>query len=103
MNKTIIPLGKHVTVRPAPAESRESAAGIITPANEKMKDKCEGTIVAIGDEVTHLKVGDEIIYEQYSNSTEIKFSGSKNEVDLLILHTDDIVGKWSDGKIKKQK
>jgi co-chaperonin GroES (HSP10) len=40
MNKTIIPLGKHVTVRPAPAESRESAAGIITPANEKMKDKC---------------------------------------------------------------
>lgn len=101
MNKTIIPLGKHVTLQPAEAESRESKHGIITPPNEKVEEKCEGTIVAVGDEVQHLKVGDAVIYEQFSNSTKIKFPGSDNEVDLLILHSDDVIGKWGVVKNKK--
>lgn len=101
MKKTIIPLGKHVTIQPAAAVAKVSRNGLITPSNEKVEEKCEGTIVAIGEEVKHLNIGDEVIYEQFSNSTKIKFPDSENDVDLVIFHSDDIIGKW--GTVKKNK
>lgn len=99
MTKTIIPLGKHITIRPAEAEPLTTKSGLVAPPNEKVEDKCEGTVVAIGDEVKHLKPGDEVVYEQFSNATKIKFPDSKNDVDLLIMHSDDVIGKW--GTVKK--
>ena len=83
----IKPLADRVLVEPAAAEEK-TAGGIIIPDTAKEKPQ-KGIIVAVGpgkkDEPMTVKVGDEVLYGQYSG-TEIKIEGS----DYLIMRESDI-------------
>lgn len=83
------PLADRVLVEAAPAEEK-TASGIFIPDTAKEKP-LHGTIVAVGngkkDEPLTLKVGDQVIYGQYSG-TEITLDGSK----YLIMKESDIYG-----------
>ncbi len=83
------PLADRVLVEPAPAEQK-TASGIIIPDNAKEKP-LKGKVVAIGegkkDEPMTLRVGDEVLFGQYSG-TEIKINGSA----YLIMRESDIYG-----------
>ncbi len=83
------PLADRVLVETAPAEEK-TKSGIIIPDTAKEKP-LQGTIVAVGngkkDEDLTVKVGDQVIYGQYSG-TEITLDGKK----YLIMKESDIYG-----------
>ena len=89
MSVNFKPLADRVLVEPAPAEQK-TASGIIIPDNAKEKP-LKGKVVAIGegkkDEQMTLRVGDEVLFGQYSG-TEIKIDGSS----YLIMRESDIYG-----------
>ena len=67
------PLADRVLIQPAPAEQK-TTSGIIIPDTAKEKP-LKGTVVAVGpgkkDESMTVKVGDAVLYGQYSG-TELK-------------------------------
>lgn len=83
------PLADRVLVEPAPAEQK-TASGIIIPDTAKEKP-LNGKIIAVGsgkkDEPITVKVGDSVLYGQYSG-TEIKIDGKT----YLIMRESDIYG-----------
>ncbi|MFM7666709.1 MAG: co-chaperone GroES [Bacteroidota bacterium] len=83
------PLADRVLVEPAPAEQK-TASGIIIPDTAKEKP-LNGKIVAVGsgkkDEPITVKVGDSVLYGQYSG-TEIKIDGKT----YLIMRESDVYG-----------
>ncbi|TNE72084.1 MAG: co-chaperone GroES [Bacteroidetes bacterium] len=83
------PLADRVLIEPAPAE-QTTASGIIIPDSAKEKP-LKGKIVAVGsgkkDEPLTVKVGNEVLYGQYSG-TEIKVDGT----NYLIMRESDIYG-----------
>jgi chaperonin GroES len=76
------PLADRVLVEPAPAEQK-TTSGIIIPDTAKEKP-LKGTVVAVGpgksDESMTVKVGDSVLYGQYSG-TELKIENG----DYLIM------------------
>ena len=83
------PLADRVLIEPTPAEEKTSS-GLIIPDTAKEKP-LKGTAVAAGpgktDEPMTVKVGDSVIYGQYSG-TEIKLDGK----NYLIMREADIYG-----------
>ena len=89
MSISFKPLADRVLIEPAPAEQK-TASGIIIPDSAKEKP-LKGKIVAAGngkpDEPMTVKVGDEVLFGQYSG-TEIKLNGST----YMIMRESDIYG-----------
>ena len=89
MSTTFKPLADRVLIEPAAVEMK-TASGIIIPDSAKEKPLI-GKIIAIGngkeDEPMTVKVGDEVLYGQYSG-TEIKLEGQT----YLIMREADIYG-----------
>jgi chaperonin GroES len=83
------PLADRVLVQPEPAEQKTSS-GIIIPDTAKEKP-LKGTVVAVGpgkkDESMTVKVGDAVLYGQYSG-TELKIENG----EFLIMKESDIYG-----------
>lgn len=83
------PLADRVLIEPTPAEEKTSS-GLIIPDTAKEKP-LKGTVIAVGpgkvDEPMTVKVGDAVIYGQYSG-TEIKLDGK----NYLIMREADIYG-----------
>jgi chaperonin GroES len=89
MSTTLKPLADRVLIEPAPAEQK-TASGIIIPDTAKEKP-LKGKVIAVGngkkDEPMTVKVGDTVIYGQYSG-TEIKLDSN----NYLIMKESDIYG-----------
>ncbi len=89
MSTTFKPLADRVLIEPSPAE-QTTASGIIIPDSAKEKP-LKGKVIAAGsgktDEPVTVKVGDEVLYGQYSG-TEIKLDGKT----FLIMRESDIYG-----------
>jgi len=89
MSTTFKPLADRVLIEPAAAE-QVTASGIIIPDTAKEKP-LKGKVVAVGtgkvDEPMTVKVGDTVIYGQYSG-TELKVDGGT----FLIMRESDIYG-----------
>lgn len=79
------PLGERVLVERTEVENK-TASGIIIPDNAKEKPQT-AKVVAIGNKIEDLKVGDTIVFEEYRGS-EIKLDGK----DYLILNLENIMG-----------
>jgi chaperonin GroES len=89
MSTKFKPLADRVLIEPAVAE-QVTSSGIIIPDSAKEKP-LKGKIIAAGsgkvDEPMTVKVGDEVLFGQYSG-TEIKLDGKT----LLIMRESDIYG-----------
>ncbi len=89
MSTTLKPLADRVLIEPAPAEQK-TASGIIIPDTAKEKP-LKGKVIAVGngkkDEPMTVKVGDTVIYGQYSG-TEIKLDSN----NYLLMKESDIYG-----------
>ncbi len=83
---TIQPLADRVVVLPAEAEEK-TASGLYLPDTAQKKPQ-KGKVVAVGigkkEEPLTVKVGDEVLYGQYSG-TEITI---KNETYLIMKESD---------------
>ncbi|WP_320036208.1 co-chaperone GroES [Campylobacterota bacterium DY0563] len=79
------PLGKRVLVQRTEVEEK-TASGIILVDSAKEKPNT-AVVKAVGSEVTELKEGDTIVFEQY-RGTEFTLNGE----DYLILDIENIIG-----------
>jgi chaperonin GroES len=89
MSLTFKPLADRVLIEPVPAELK-TASGLIIPDSAKEKP-LKGKVVAVGpgkvDEPMTVKVGEEVLYGQYSG-TEINLDGTT----YLIMREADVYG-----------
>ena len=87
-NPKVTPLHDRVIVEPAPAEEK-TLSGIIIPDTAKEKPQ-RGKIIAVGsgkkDEPMTVKVGDRILYKNYSE-TEVKVDGAP----YLLVKEEDVL------------
>ncbi|MGA1931951.1 co-chaperone GroES [Arcobacter sp. YIC-464] len=79
------PLGKRVLVQRTQVEEK-TASGIILVDSAKEKPNT-ATVKAIGSEVTELKEGDTVVFEQF-RGTEFTLDGE----DYLVLDIENIIG-----------
>ena len=79
------PLGKRVLVERTEVEEK-TASGIILVDSAKEKPNT-AIVKAVGSEVTELKEGDTIVFEQF-RGTEFTLDG----VDYLVLEQENIIG-----------
>lgn len=79
------PLGKRVLVQRTEVEEK-TASGIILVDSAKEKPNT-AVVKAIGSEVTELKEGDTIVFEQF-RGTELSLQGE----DYLVLDIENIIG-----------
>lgn len=84
--KQIIPLGSRVLIQPIAAEQK-TEGGIIIPDNSGEKPM-HGNVIAIGNDVKSVNVGDVAIYDRY-RVMEFEINGEKQlivkEEDLLAI------------------
>ncbi len=85
MSSKIKPLASWVVAEAAKAEAK-TASGLYIPEGAKEKSKV-ATVKAVGSEVKNVKVGDDIVYKEYS-TTEVKVDGS----DYILVKEEDILG-----------
>jgi len=79
------PLGKRVLVERTEVEEK-TASGIILVDSAKEKPNT-AVVKAVGSEVTELKEGDTVLFEQY-RGTELSLQGE----DYLVLDIENIIG-----------
>lgn len=84
MEVPFIPMFDRVLIEPVP-EKKVTESGIIL-ATEKKKMAAEGYIKAVGVSVQLLKIGDKVIYEQYTGH-KIK----TDEKEYIILPEEEIL------------
>ena len=89
MSTTFKPLADRVLIEPAPAETK-TASGLYIPDSAKEKP-LQGKVIAAGtgkvDEPMTVKVGDQVLFGQYSGS-EITLDGTT----YMIMREADIYG-----------
>ena len=79
------PLGKRVLVERTEVEEK-TASGIILVDSAKEKPNT-AIVKAVGSEVTELKEGDTVVFEQF-RGTELSLQGE----DYLVLEVENIIG-----------
>lgn len=84
MSSSIKPLGDRVVATKVETQS-QTASGLFLPSEAKEKPVV-AKIEAIGKDVKGVKVGDQIIYKEYS-PTELKLNGT----EYLIIKEEDIL------------
>lgn len=85
MSVKINPLASWVVAEAAKAEAK-TASGLYIPDNAKEKSKV-AAVSAVGKEVKDVKVGDKIIYKEYS-TTEVKVDGT----EYILVKEEDVLG-----------
>lgn len=83
--KQIIPLGNRVLIQPIAAE-KKTEGGIIIPETSGEKSM-HGNVIAIGDEVKSVHIGDVAMYDRY-RVFEFELNGEKQ----LIVKEEDLIG-----------
>ena len=84
MSTPITPLADRVVAVREEAKT-QTASGIYLPDSSKEKPVM-AEVKAVGGEVKHVKVGDKIVYKEYS-TTELKIDG----VEYLIVKEEDVL------------
>ena len=84
MSTPITPLADRVVAVREAAETK-TASGLYLPDNAKEKPTF-AVVKAVGPEVTKLKVGDKIIFKEYS-TTELRI----NNTEYLIVKEEDVL------------
>ena len=84
MSTPITPLADRVVAVREEAK-KQTASGIYLPDSSKEKP-VTAKVQAVGSDVKHVKVGDKIVYKEYS-TTELKI----NDVEYLIVKEEDIL------------
>lgn len=84
MSTPLKPLGDRVIAEVEEAATK-TASGLYLPENAKEKSKV-AKVAAVGSSVKDVKVGDRIVYKEYS-TTEIKIDGK----EYLIVKEEDIL------------
>lgn len=86
---TFQPLGDRVLLKVEEAETK-TASGIIIPDNASQEKPTTAEVVAIGNDVEHVAVGDKVIYTKFARSATVTI----DTVEYLVMETSEILGKF---------
>lgn len=86
----IRPRAKQILVKPDSAEPTENEFGLLRPENEEQEQKAIGTVLAVGESITDIKVGDRVIHGAYVGE-KIKLRESGSDVDYILLFDEDVL------------
>ena len=67
--KSILPIGDRVAVKAVEAKDEASASGIILPDDVKQEKSNIGEVIAVGDKIKVVSVGDTVLYSEYGYDT----------------------------------
>ena len=81
----IKPLGKRVLIQEVKQEE-VTKSGIVLPGTASKEKPITGEILAIGNEVSEVRVGEKVIYEKYTG-TEVK----DGDVEYLLIDMKNIL------------
>jgi len=81
------PLADRVLLKVQEAETT-TASGIIIPDNASKDKPTQAEVVAIGNDVEHVSVGDNVIFSQYARSTTVTL----DNMEYLIMEVNEILG-----------
>jgi len=88
MAEKIIPVGNRIMIKLRPKKETYGDSGIYIPERAQIEELV-GTVTGIGEEVTEIKLGDEIRFNEFSTPMSIDSEGTEH----LILRKEDIVAK----------
>ena len=95
VKKIFRPLGTELLVRQTP---EEDLSPILQGVNQIEQEKpCEGTVLAIGKDLTTVSIGDIVVFGKYSGQ-EFKLNGEK----LLIINLSEIKGVIENERTDKE-
>jgi len=81
------PLGERVLVKVKEAQTT-TASGIIIPDNASKEKPNEAEVVAIGPDVKHVEVGNNVMFSKFARSADLTIDG----VDYLVMEVSEILG-----------
>ena len=81
----IKPLGKRVLIQEVKQEE-VTKSGIVLPGMASKEKPIIGEVLAVGDEVSEVKVGEKVIYEKYTG-TEVK----DGDIEYLLIDMKNIL------------
>lgn len=81
------PLGDRVLVKIKEPETT-TASGIIIPDNASKEKPNEAEVMAIGNDVEHVAVGDKVLFAKYARTAEVTIDGT----EYLVMEVSEILG-----------
>jgi len=87
------PLGDRVLLKVQEVETK-TASGIIIPDNASKEKPTQAKVVAIGNDVEHVAVGDQVIFSQYARSATVTIDNT----EYIIMETSEILGTFGGDK-----
>lgn len=87
------PLGDRVLLKVQEVETK-TASGIIIPDNASKEKPTQAQVVAIGNDVEHVAVGDQVIFSQYARNATVTIDNT----EYLIMEVSEILGKFGGDK-----
>lgn len=86
----ITPRGKYILVKPENPDERVTKQGLLLPANTEQEPKAQGKVIAVGEYVNGVEVGDQVIFGAYAGEDMKIWEGIK-EQEYKLLHDDDVI------------
>jgi len=86
MAQQVIPTGNRILIKQLAEKETYGDTGIYIPDAQKVKEN-KGYIIAIGDEVEGVGIGDLIQYAQFADPVEMNHQGEKH----LLIRKGDIL------------
>ena len=81
------PLGDRVLVKVQEPETK-TASGIIIPDNASKEKPTQAEVIAIGEEVKHVAIGDTVMYAQYARTARVTL----DMTEYLVMEVSEILG-----------
>ena len=81
------PLGDRVLVKAQEVETK-TASGIIIPDNASKEKPTQAAVVAVGPDVEHVAVGDNVIYSKFARTAAVTLDAT----DYLVMEVSEILG-----------
>ena len=81
------PLGDRVLIKVKEVET-QTASGIYIPDNATQEKPTQAEIVAIGNDVKDVKVGNQVVFTKYAKSATVTLDNT----DYLVMETAEILG-----------
>ncbi|NBU05817.1 MAG: co-chaperone GroES [Sphingobacteriia bacterium] len=89
MIQQVVPIGKKLLIKQKKAETFYKNTNIIIPdAAQKTENK--GTVVAVGEGITEIKIGDEVQYSEHCLPTSMMHDNEEH----LLIHEGDVYAKF---------
>jgi chaperonin GroES len=81
------PLGDRVLLKVQEVET-QTASGIYIPDNASQEKPTQAKVIAVGPDVEHVKVGDNVVYTKFARSASVTL----DDQEYLVMEVAEILG-----------